>query len=87
MTSDERGHFADTLVILIFVYLSGAVTGIVITACWKRHTSSREEPEELEPPLPPPPVPDPSFQTGEVRVVVPPPILDGGNYTCMLCIP
>ena len=67
MTSDERGYLTDTLVILIFVYLSGAATGIVGTAYWNRHTSSREEPAEPEAPEP-----ELIVRKERVEVVVPP---------------
>ena len=72
MNSDERGYLTDTLVILIFVYLSGAITGVIGSAYWNRHTSSRKELEEQERPPSPPPVPDPLLRAERVEVIAPP---------------
>ena len=79
MISDEHGYFTDILVILIFLYLSGSITGIIGSAYWNRHTSSREEPEEQEAPPPPPPVPDPEYRAKRVDVVIPPLCLKVGT--------
>ena len=57
------------LVVLIFTYLAGAVTGVMGAAYWRKITTHKEE---TEAPLPPPPVPDPIYQVERIGVVVPP---------------
>ena len=47
MTADERGYLTDTLVILIFVYMSGLLTGIVIAAYRQRSATAREKEENI----------------------------------------
>ena len=71
--SEESGFPIGILVILIFVYFSGAVMGTLVTTCWHRHIPRRREPEVPRAPPPPPPVPFPT--TREVKVVVPPSVI------------
>ena len=68
MLAHDGGYAIDTLVILIFVYLSGAVTGIMGSALWLRLTKGREDAEEEEVPPPPPAIPS----SGTSRSTVPP---------------
>ena len=81
MTDDGGGHFTDTLVILIFVYLAGIATGILGFAYWQRPTASRRE--EVEEPPSPSPIPNPISIVERVKVIVPPPSVRVGiNRTC-----
>ena len=78
MADGGGGHITDTLVILIFVYLAGIVTGILGFAYWRRPTADKEEEEEAEVPAPPPPQPEPALLIEKIRVVVPPPAVRVG---------
>ena len=81
MTDDGGGHFTDTLVILIFVYLAGIATGILGFAYWQRPTASRKE--EVEEPPSPSPIPNPISIVERVKVIKPPPAVRVGiNRTC-----
>ena len=83
MADDGGGHITDTLVILIFVYLAGMVTGILGFAYWRRPTADKEEEEEAEVPAPPPPQPEPALLIEKIRVVVPPPAVRVGiTHSC-----
>ena len=70
MTDDGRGYITDTLVILIFVYLSGIATGILGSAYWRRPTADGKEEAENAPP--PAPTPDPIQVVERVRTIAPP---------------
>ena len=71
MSSQDGGYLTDTLVILIFVHLSGTVIGMIGSALWFRRLikdkgirrdaddAEEEDAEEDEVPLPPP-APSPS---------------------------
>ena len=79
MACDEQGFFNDTLVILIFVYLTGAATVFMGMMYWNRNITSfcacrmRRGPGGQEVPPPPQPVPEPIPRVERVYVVAPPP--------------
>ena len=81
MTDDGGGHFTDTLVILIFVYLAGIATGILGFAYWQRPAAKRKE-EVEEAPFPPQ-LPNPISIIERVKVYKPPPMVRVGiNRDC-----
>ena len=77
MTDDGGGHFTDTLVILIFVYLAGIATGILGFAYWQRPTAVRKE--DVEEPPSPSPIPNPISIVERVKVFKPPPAVRVGG--------
>ena len=77
MTADERGYLTDTLVILIFVYMSGLLTGMVIAAYRQRSATVKEKEENI--PVQPQSPTSASREEIYYPLIVPPPTIRVGT--------